>query len=420
MKALGTAGLTLLGSAVGRNDVLRSMPTQAVVPPVVDANQVVVNAGLSESMALLLTGEVRIWCSPASPPPDMPAATARPLNTDGHDLFVGAQVRSSAPTSLVPNARPAPDVGARDPRAAGVGVPWVREPGEVDSLRGLIADLRSSGVQKVFIGESHGQSLNAFVIAEVLAGAADAGGETAFHRESFVAPNAHEQFENRLSKKEPKALDDIDLVIAAKRGTRDPDMIAGLRFFRKTVQQGNVVIRVMDFGNPSRSDMTRFIKEEGFAVASVGQNHVTCRATGSGVVLDCGPRGHDSDTNGRRAKMYGKLSPKKFAELYNGGARLRASGKLSILVLSSELWSFYSRGAYQRDFNEQGLVVLETRLAKFLNVGPSKPGNVTLVADKSMLPILQKFAEKNQIDSYLLCEGIKGCEPPKHGEHSDL
>jgi len=354
MKALGTASLALVGIGFGRSDLSASKPSQAVFPPVVDPDQPIVVAGLSESLT------------------------------------------------------------------RGVGVPWVRELGEVDSLRGLIADLRLSGAQKVFIAEAHGQSLNGFMIAEVLAGASDVGGETVFHREAELAPNAHKQLEKRLLEKEPQALDDIEMVIAGKRDTRDPDMIAGLKFFRKTVQQGNVSIRVMDFFNPSQSDMTRFIEGKNFAVASVGQNHVHCRATGSGVVLDCGPRGLDRDTSGNRAKLYGNLSPEKFAEAYDGGARLRASGKLSILVLSSELWVAYSRAAYHRKFNEQNLVVLETGLARFLDIGPSKPGNVTLVADKSMLPVLQKFAQSNQIDSYLLCEGIEGCEPPQHSEHTDL
>ncbi|MGE4242531.1 hypothetical protein [Ramlibacter sp.] len=279
--------------------------------------------------------------------------------------------------------------------------------------RELVRRLRSeAGVARVLVGTAPTRSRDLALVTEAVRGGLDASRrpagppEVALYKGWGAVPDS--QTEKKIAAREYRE-GVIAEFLASFASAQPPLGDDDARRFQGAMALHKVTPKFMNFAEPKRADMRRFLTgTEPFAVASVDLVHaVGAWLRERGFAMPWAARAEAVS----RAAGTGGLDGMELAE---------DLGVRTIFVAQSELWTReMTAERFREHYNDEGLAVMEIPW----HVDDAAAGGdgilVSVLAPASALPVLQQFAAAHpQVRLY--CAGIAGCAPLDSGHRPDL
>jgi hypothetical protein len=310
-------------------------------------------------------------------------------------------------------------------------------PGGLGLLQEAVYRLRTcdAPVRKIYFGEVHDAPENLNLIGQVLEGAVAArAGKIRLYKElNFPAGHQGERdfdergenprFKNQAGK--------LILDTHVRPGVVVDEQDA--RRFVNAARDQDVSFRMMNWHNPERRDMTRFVQDRQFAIAWTGATHALSRLHPSPQVRDIftdpwlGEFSHANDTQTSRnlAMLPPVLRERALTrgaqeDMLDGAARSQEAAP-TVLVLSSSIWACpdtgpgdaapegrvlapqEKRARFIRYYNSQGFAVIEVPFAD--------RQHATMVVPGQYLPQLRELAAAHPDEIRLFCNGLPGGPP---------
>jgi hypothetical protein len=280
------------------------------------------------------------------------------------------------------------------------------------------------------MGESHLAPGNFNLIGRILEGAADAAdaasSELHFYREFAVPVGRPDgvELERQMNKKSPK----IPTMVADQLMVPLDKADDKTRFIHAALRP-SVSLKLINYLDPNRRDMTRFFLDSALSFASVGLTHTLEKTLDSQhqvtTYVFLGNYTYDYKNNIYRnvysiAEPYKGpgFTPEARQDMTDGFSR--ASEKaLTVHIMSSSSWKDAFDGVVEPEgralspverrerfihhYNKEGFAVIEVPFAKGLNA--------TMVVPAQFLTQLKSFQAERPDHVKLYCDGLPKCAP---------
>lgn len=309
-----------------------------------------------------------------------------------------------------------------------------RELGDVATFCELVADVRKAGPKssagtnsKFLLPEQHGLPGNIELITKVMK-CAHTDEPLTLYKEVVATPDMTSAIDALWSRADLSAVEHMTFHVT-KENPAKPDPVVrkkGTEMFH-TLIGGRVNMKVLGFGDPSRSDLQAFIDDRTCAIASLGLFHAIARATGRDSLQIPGFKSTVSNP------LFPTHSPEAFAQIWDGFMRLHEAGRPTVMMITNETLAGLGPKPGVLDFLKSLFGVRESTyssrllqhyvdLGFFVVTAPVHNSlNVVIVGTDEMQPLLQTYAKRNNLQAYYI-KPVESGQPPgvKESKRSEL